>query len=156
MQNTLTLPAKSRIPASSVALPVEHGAWGFLFEPLLAGLLIAPSLAGAALSVFIIGSFLCRGPLKFVLGDALNRKKLPRTAVARRWLTYFAIIAAVGFVASIAVANMIAFIPAVLSAPIAVYLVFQDASRKSRESVPEPLASDSLSLSRCGSPWRHG
>jgi len=140
MQNTLTLPAKSRIPASSVALPVEHGAWGFLFEPLLAGLLIAPSLAGAALSVFIIGSFLCRGPLKFVLGDALNRKKLPRTAVARRWLTYFAIIAAVGFVTSIAVANMIAFIPAVLSAPIAVYLVFQDASRKSRESVPELLA----------------
>jgi hypothetical protein len=136
----MTLPPRSRIPASSVALTVEHGAWGFLFEPLLAGLLIAPSIAGAALSVFIIGSFLCRGPLKFVLGDALNRKKLPRTAIARRWLVYFGIVAAIGFTASLITANWIAFVPLLISAPVAVYLIFLDASRKSREALSELLA----------------
>lgn len=148
MEDTfVAAPVKSRIPAKSVALPVEHGAWGFLFEPLLAGLLIAPTVGGAFLSVMIIGGFLCRQPLKFVLGDRLNGKRLPRTAVATRWLVYFATIAAAGLVLSIAASDPRSFIPLVLAAPAAIYLVVQDASRKSRELLPELLAASVLSLS---------
>jgi hypothetical protein len=145
--SALTLPAKSRIPARSVALPVEHGAWGFLLEPLLAGLLIAPSLGGAFLSVFVIGAFLCRQPLKFVVGDLRSGKRLPRTAVAMRWLCYFSAVSAFGFIGSIFTADARAFIPLVLSAPIAVFLILQDASRKSRETIPELLAATVLSTS---------
>ena len=142
---TLTLPVRSRIPAKSVALPVEHGAWGFLFEPLLAGLLIAPTVGGGFLSVMIVGAFLCRQPLKFVLGDLKSGKQLPRTSVAIRWLFYFAAIAAVGLVGSIFTAEYRSFIPLVIAAPAALYLIWQDASRKSREMVPELLAAAALS-----------
>lgn len=145
--STLTIPIKSRIPAKSVALPVEHGAWGFLFEPLLAGLLIAPTIGGLFLSIFIIGAFLCRQPLKFVVGDLRSGKRLPRTAVATRWLAYFGSIAAIGFVGSVATAEPRAFIPLVMSAPVAVYLIFQDASRKSRETLAELLAASVLATS---------
>ena len=144
---TLTLPVKSRIPAKSVALPVEHGAWGFLFEPLLAGLLIAPTVGGGFLSIMIVGAFLCRQPLKFVFGDLKSGKRLPRTAVATRWLVYFSAIAAFGLAGSLVTADPRAFIPLIISAPIAIYLIVQDASRKSREMVPELFAASVLSTS---------
>jgi hypothetical protein len=118
-----------------------------LFEPLLAGLLIAPTLGGGFLSILIVGAFLCRQPLKFVVGDIRAGKRLPRTAVATRWLFYFGAVAAVGFIGSIFTADAVAFIPLVLSAPIAVYLILQDASRKSRETLPELLAATILSTS---------
>ena len=49
--------ASQRVRLKSIALPPEHGAWGFLLEPLLAGLLIAPSWAGLCLALGVIGPF---------------------------------------------------------------------------------------------------
>jgi hypothetical protein len=118
-----------------------------LFEPLIAGLLIAPTLGGAFLSIFIVGAFLCRQPLKFVVGDLKSGKRLPRTAVAVKWLMYFAGVAAVGFAGSVLFAEPRSFIPLIISAPIAIYLIIQDASRKSREMVPEILAAGVLATS---------
>ena len=146
-ESILSLPAKSRIPAKSVALPLEHGAWGFLFEPLFAGLLIAFSIGGLFIAILYVGVFLCRQPLKFVVGDLMNRKHLPRTAVAIRWLTYFSTIAAFGAFGVYFSAEPRSLIPLVLSAPIAIYLIFQDASRKSREMLSELLGASVLATS---------
>ena len=44
----------------SVALPTEHGGWGFLAEPILPGLLVAPSWAGLLLSLAALAVFLDR------------------------------------------------------------------------------------------------
>ena len=137
----------SRIPVKSIALPVEHGSWGFLFEPLLAGLLIAPTIGGAFLSIFMIGAFLSRQPLKFVVGDYLQKKRLPRTAVAFRWTLYFASIATTGLIASIFTASPHSFVPLVIASPIVIYLILQDASRKSRETLVELLAASVLAAS---------
>ena len=145
--STLSIPAKSRIPAKSIALPLEHGAWGFLFEPLMAGLLIAPTVSGLFLAVFFVGAFLCRQPLKFVVGDIMSGKRLPRTAVAVRWLVYFSTIAAFGAVGIYFTADPRSLIPLVLSAPIGIYLIYQDASRKSREMLSELLGASILSTS---------
>ena len=147
LDSGVVIPAKSRIPVKSIALPLEHGAWGFLFEPLLAGLLIAPTLGGAFLSVFIVGAFLSRQPLKFVVGDYLQKKRLPRTRVALRWTLYFGGISAVGLVASIFTAKPESFVPLIISAPVVVYLILQDASRKSRETLPELLGASVLATS---------
>ena len=146
-ESTLSIPAKSRIPAKSIALPLEHGAWGFLFEPLLAGLLIAPTISGGFISIFIVGAFLCRQPLKFVVGDLMNGKRLPRTAVAVRWLTYFSTIAVFGALGIYFTAEPRSLIPLVLSAPVGVYLIYQDASRKSREMLSELLGASILATS---------
>ncbi|VAV92581.1 Putative membrane-spanning protein, partial [hydrothermal vent metagenome] len=32
----------SRVNVRSIALPTEHGGWGFTLEPILLGLLVAP------------------------------------------------------------------------------------------------------------------
>jgi hypothetical protein len=128
-------------------LPLEHGAWGFLFEPLVVGLLIAPSVGGAFIAIFIVGAFLSRQPLKFVLGDLLNRKRLPRTAVAVRWLIYFSTIAAFGAAGIYFTAEPRSLIPLALCMPATVYLILQDASRKSRETLPELLGAAVLASS---------
>lgn len=146
-ESALPIPAKSRIPAKSIALPLEHGAWGFLFEPLLAGILIAPTVSGLFLAIFFIGSFLCRQPLKFVVGDAMAGKRLPRTAAAIRWFIYFSTIAAFGALGIYFTAQPRSLIPLVLSAPVAIYLIYQDASRKSREMPSELLGAAVLSTS---------
>src|SRR3954464_10005908 len=93
---TIPVPTKSRVPVKSIILPVEHGAWGFLFEPLLAGLLLAPSLSSLSLTLFVVGAFLARQPLKFVIGDLRKKKRLPRTEVALRFTAIFGGISLLG------------------------------------------------------------
>src|SRR5215813_9262916 len=96
--NVLSIERKVKVPAKSIALPVEHGAWGFLFEPLIAGLILAPSVAAPFITLFAVGTFLTRQPLKFALGDWLQKRRLPRTDVARRFVAVFGGITAVGLV----------------------------------------------------------
>jgi hypothetical protein len=148
MQN-ISIPstATSRVPFKSIALPVEHGSWGFLFEPLLAGLLIVPSLGGLSLSLFVIGAFLARQPLKFVIGDLTKKKHLPRTGVAIRFAAIFGGISLLGFSLSVLTVSAQAFIPFVITIPFVIYLLIQDAARQSREIVAELLAAAVLAAS---------
>lgn len=141
------LTKRSAIPAKSVALPVEHGAWGFLFEPLLAGLILAPSLAAPFIALFVVGSFLSRQPLKFYLGDRLSKKNLPRTALARRFVVIFGAIAIAGFIGTLLLTPVNNLFPFAVAAPIVVYLIAQDIARQTRELLPEVLAAMALASS---------
>lgn len=73
-----------------IALPIEHGGWGFTLEPVLLGLLVAPTWAGCALGAFALGAFLARHPLKLWLADSLARRQYPRTKYARRFALLYA------------------------------------------------------------------
>jgi len=64
-----------------LALPYEHGAWGFLLEPIAVGLLIAPSRAGALVALGALFAFLARHPARFAVRDLVTRKRVPRTRV---------------------------------------------------------------------------
>ena len=66
---TSPIKQKSAIPLKSIALPIEHGSWGFVFEPIAAGLLLGPSLPALFITILVTGGFLARQPLKFVLAD---------------------------------------------------------------------------------------
>ncbi|MBE2193708.1 MAG: YwiC-like family protein [Anaerolinea sp.] len=77
-------PAKRKSAFRSVALPAEHGGWGFLLEPILLGLIAFPSWAGLALGVAASGVFLLDQPLKIAVKDSLRGKRYPRTALAER------------------------------------------------------------------------
>ncbi len=52
------------LPPLRTILPAEHGAWFMLGFPMVLGLLLRPSLAGAALAVAALAFFLSRPPLR--------------------------------------------------------------------------------------------
>jgi hypothetical protein len=53
-----------RVSWRALALPVEHGGWGFVVEPLVLGLVLVPSGAGACLAGAALAAFLVRHPLR--------------------------------------------------------------------------------------------
>lgn len=76
--NTIAL-GKPRVFLRPLALPAEHGGWGFLLEPIVLGLLVAPSRGGWLIAAGAIGAFLARHPLKLAAQDWLRGKRYPRT-----------------------------------------------------------------------------
>lgn len=79
---SVQLPPRSALRA--VAVPSEHGGWGLTAEPVLLGLLVAPSVSGALLGAGALIAFLARTPLKVVLVDRWRHRRLPRTVLAGR------------------------------------------------------------------------
>ena len=69
----------------SVALPAEHGSWSLVTEPILLGLLVAPSWAGAALAVTAFALFLFNRPFKVYWADRRRGRLVPRPRLALRW-----------------------------------------------------------------------
>lgn len=59
-------------PASTVFLPKEHGSWSLALEPLALGLLVAPTIAGAALTTAALAGFFARRPLKAAFAREMN------------------------------------------------------------------------------------
>jgi len=84
-RSTSSDPEQARPRLRPVALPVEHGGWGFTLEPVLLGMLVAPSWAGGALGAFALAAFLTRHPLKLWLTDVLAQRQYARTRSARRF-----------------------------------------------------------------------
>ncbi len=75
---------RERSPLRAVAVPVEHGGWGLTAEPVLLGLLVAPTVGGLAIGVAAVLAFLARTPLKVALVDRHRGRHLPRTGLAWR------------------------------------------------------------------------
>jgi hypothetical protein len=118
-------------------LPTEHGGWGFLLEPLVLGLAVAPSFAGFLIAVAAILGFLTRQPLKLAMQDALRGKTYPRT----RWCRIFAVGYATGALCALALAVTVAspasLLPFALVAPLAAVTLVFDARNRSRAPFPE-------------------
>lgn len=128
---------RSRSSLRAVALPTEHGGWGLTAEPVVLGLLVAPSWAGAAIGVGAVLAFLARTPTKIALGDLRRRRVLSRTrvagAVAGVELTLLLACAAV----AINNATGPAFVPLVVVGPLLVVELAYDIRSRGRRLVPE-------------------
>ena len=121
----------------SVALPSEHGGWGFLVEPILLGLLVAASAYGLILSAAILSAFLIHQPLKLALKDHMKGRRSPRTAWAERFVAGYGLIAIVllGIVAVNADLRFV--VPLFLALPFLLIQVWYDARNQSRALIPE-------------------
>src|SRR2546423_1107036 len=146
----------ARVRVKTVALPVEHGGWGLSLEPVVLGLLVAPSWPGLFLSLATLGAFLARHPLKIVTGDRRRGRRFPRTPIAERFVILYGGVAALGFLAAIKTAASGEFLlPLVLAAPLASIQLIYDAKGRSRELLPElagsiAMASVAASLALAG------
>ena len=139
--------ASQRVRLKSIALPPEHGAWGFLLEPLLAGLLIAPSWAGLCLALGVIGAFLARHPLKIALADRAKGKRYARTLAAERVALVFCVLGALGFGGAVALAGFEMLVPLLLAVPLAVVLFASYLTNRGRDLLPELAGAVALAVS---------
>lgn len=130
-------PTLSRQQIKSVALPSEHGSWGFLLEPLLLGLLVAGSLEALLLSVAVLCAFLVHQPLKLALKDRLKGRQSARTLWAERFAAGYGLLAILllGIVSFIS--GLQFFVPLLLALPLLLVQVWYDARNQSRALTPE-------------------
>jgi hypothetical protein len=130
-----------------VALPVEHGGWGFLLEPVALGLILAPTSAGVCLGLAALAAFLIRHPLKLVLMDRRRGAWHPRTGLAVRFALGYAVLALV-LVSAAWLLSPASFWPAiVLGAPAALVALGYDARGRSRDALPEAAGAVALGAS---------
>jgi hypothetical protein len=118
-------------------LPVEHGGWGFLFEPIVIALVAAPSAAGAWLAGATIAAFLARQPLKIVFDDLRHGHRVARTAWARGIATAYMVIAIALFAAGAWPVQPWFWRLAFIVAPLAAITLAFDARGESRRLLPE-------------------
>ncbi|UCG52325.1 MAG: YwiC-like family protein [Candidatus Latescibacterota bacterium] len=126
-----------RVRLKTIALPVEHGGWGFLFEPILLGLCVAPSAAGFFLSVLTVASFLLRHPLKIFLAGEDAVSESPRRRAALQIAVVYFMIGVVGLVCGVWLGGYAPLVPFVVLAPLVVTYFFYDTQRQGRKLAAE-------------------
>jgi hypothetical protein len=128
---------RERAAWRSVAMPSEHGGWGLTAEPVLLGLLVEPSWAGAALGVAAMLAFLARTPLKLVLVDRHRERWLERTGLAARVAAVeITLLAALAVAAGVA-AGWKWLVPVAVAGPLVGVELWFDMRSRSRRLVPE-------------------
>lgn len=126
-----------KVSLKAVALPSEHGGWGFTLEPVLLGLLVAPSGAGLGLGLFALAAFFTRHPLKLWLSDQRRGKTFPRTALARNFALLYGLLALAGLTLAVLWEAGPFWIPLLLALPLASVQLWFDAHNRGRNLLPE-------------------
>lgn len=130
-------PAVPQIKASKIALPTEHGGWGFLFEPIVAGLAIAFSTGGVWIAVMTIGAFLVRQPLKMLVIDRMGMKVPERAMTALKFIVIFGAVFTAGLIGTVITAGTGPLLPFAFVLPLAAVQMYFDFSRQGRHLLPE-------------------
>lgn len=127
----------SGIRISSVALPAEHGGWSMLLEPIVLGLMLAPTVPALFLSLGATGAFLARHPFKLAVGNWRSKRHSARTVMAERFAVGYVVIAILGLALAIKTGGVSLLLPLLLAMPIAVLQLFYDSMSRSRALIPE-------------------
>ena len=136
--------AADGVNLKAVALPIEHGGWGMLGEPLLLGLIVAPSSAGLGVAVAALGAFLARHPSKLAVADWRRKTRHPRTAAAERFICLYAMVAQAGLGLAAARGAPGWWLPLAIAFPLALVQFAYDARHQGRQLVPELLGGVAL------------
>ncbi|MFN4231627.1 YwiC-like family protein [Thermus sp.] len=128
------------VPLKSVALPTEHGGWGFTLEPLLLGLFLSPGPHTLGLSLLGLFGFLARHPLKLAYQDLRKGKRYPRTQLALKVGGAYSALALLGLLLTALTAQGPFLLPLLLALPLGAYMLWADALNRSRDLFPEVAA----------------
>lgn len=121
----------------TVAVPSEHGGWGLTLEPVLLGLMIAPSMVGVMLGVGAFVAFLVRTPLKLIVIDVRRKRWLNRSQLAMKFaIGELAVLAAIAS-AALWAAGWSWLVPVVIAAPLVGTEFWFDVRSRGRRLVPE-------------------
>jgi hypothetical protein len=143
-------PGASGVRLKTLALPTEHGGWGITLEPVVLGLLVAPTLAGAGLALATVGAFLARHPFKIVAGDRRRGRRFARTPYAERFTLLYAAAAVGGMALAVSTAVDYTFLlPLAAAAPLAGLQLWYDVAGRSRGLLPEVAGSVAMGSVAC-------
>jgi hypothetical protein len=123
--------ARSRTRLRAIALPVEHGSWGLVSEPVLLGLLVAPSWGGLSLTIGVVAAFLTRRPGS-VLRVEWRHTASRRRAISARFFAAYGAIAVAGLAAAIWISGPALLAPLTAALPFLVVFLVYDISRQNR------------------------
>jgi hypothetical protein len=126
-----------RVRWRAVAVPAEHGGWGLTAEPVLLGLVVAPSLAGAAIGLATVLAFVVRTPLKLVAVDRRRHRWLTRSTLAARVAVVELVLLAILVTVASARAGGRWLVPVAVAAPLVAVELWFDVRSRSRRLVPE-------------------
>lgn len=121
----------------AVALPPEHGSWGFLFEPLLLGSFVAGSSRGLLLAVALLCAFLLHQPLKVALKDRLKGRHTPRTVPAERFAIGYGVSALLLLGIVSMTSDLHFLVPLLFALPLLLVQLWYDAHNQSRTLIAE-------------------
>ena len=99
-------------------LPVEHGGWSFLAEPLAAGLLVAPSGPGLAIAFATVAAFLVRHPARIWWKHRERSEPSPRAAAARLVAGAYGTLAVAGLAVAVGTGGLRPLAPLAVVAPL--------------------------------------
>ncbi len=135
MLQTLTLaPQEPRARQMiKLLLPREHGSWSLALEPLVLGLLAAPSALGVALAAAALAGFFLRRPLKIVL----NRQADARRPLAGTMALILGLFALGALAAVVREGEMVRLWPLAPAALAALAFVWFDSRNEAREGAAE-------------------
>lgn len=127
----------ARSPLRSVAVPNEHGGWGLTSEPVVLGLLLAPSLAGVCLGVAAVLAFLARTPVKLLSLDVRHGRRTERSRLAVRVAAVELGAIALLAIAAVALAGWTWAVPVLVAMPLVILEWSFDARGRGRRLLPE-------------------
>jgi hypothetical protein len=134
-------PASSASPRKTalrpLALPVEHGGWSMLFEPIVLALLVAPSFAGSLIAAAAVLAFLARHPFRLFVQDARRRRRFPRTAICAWLALAYAGTSSIALFAAVAMSGSRVLLPLVAGALLALTQFALDVRQRGRSFVAE-------------------
>lgn len=155
-------PGEKQAPRSvsfkSVALPAEHGSWSLVSEPILLGMLIAPTWTGVALVAAAFALFLFNRPFKIYWGDSRRGRTYERTHVARRYALIYGTIALIATLSALILGGWRPFVPFALAAPLLLLFMYYDQrpGRHWQAELSAPVAFSAVVMSVAlagGFPW---
>ncbi len=126
-----------RAPWRAVAVPSEHGGWGLTLEPVLLGLLVAWSGAGALIGIAAFTAFLVRTPAKLVAVDVRRRRRLDRTRLALTIALTEAAALGAAVLGAIALAGGSWLVPVAIAMPLVAIELSYEVRSRGRRLVPE-------------------
>ncbi|MGZ5435948.1 MAG: YwiC-like family protein [Pyrinomonadaceae bacterium] len=120
-----------------IALPVEHGGWSLLLEPVALGLLLAPSPTGILISVAAVGLFLARHPYKLAVRDWQTGRRGRRALLAERFALLYLLVALLAGSLAVKTGGIAFLLPLTFAVPIAIAQLALDSVGRSRSLIAE-------------------
>lgn len=128
---------RARVLLRPLAIPNEHGGWGFLLEPIVLALIVAPSAAGALVALAALGTFLARHPCKLAASDWLRHRRYPRTRACEEIAAAYAGAALIALALAIRFGGWQLVLPLAAAAPLGLIQFALDARNRGRAVLPE-------------------